>query len=80
MTAITVENSCIRVTVELLRNRLGIEATRAQDEAHKSLQAEAYFNHYYHQSRANIDGWHIEIIGELPNQVGLSRLQPQEGK
>ena len=70
------ECATLEKTVSLLLNRLGVDATAAMDKALKSLQTQAEVERHYYQSRANIDGWEIEVIGDLPAYVGLSRLTP----
>lgn len=71
------ECATLEKTVSLLLNRLGVDATAAMDKALKSLQTQAEIERHYYQCRANIDGWEIEVIGDLPAYVGLSRLAPE---
>ncbi|MEH8203995.1 hypothetical protein Q7I36_21605, partial [Aeromonas veronii] len=71
-------NTQLETRVELLLNRIGINATEALDKARHALQAQANIAHHYHMCRANMTGWKIEVIGELPAQVGLSRLLPKD--
>ncbi len=72
------ERRQLETRVELLLNRIGINATEALDKARHALQAQANIAHHYHMCRANMTGWKIEVIGELPAQVGLSRLLPKD--
>ncbi|BBS17470.1 hypothetical protein WP8W19C03_17040 [Aeromonas veronii] len=68
----------LETRVNLLLNRIGINATEALDKARHALQAQANITHQYHICRANMTGWQIEVIGKLPAQVGLSRLLPKD--
>ncbi|WP_434666815.1 hypothetical protein [Aeromonas sp. NJAU223] len=68
----------LETRVELLLSRIGIDATEALDKARHAVQAQANIAHHYHMCRANLAGWEIKVIGELPTHVGLSKLLPRD--
>lgn len=70
------EMQTLKTTVDLWCNRVGVSATNALEKARAFLEFWAGVSRRYHEKRGCLDGWHIEVIGELPNQVGLSRLRP----
>lgn len=65
--------------IRLQRNLEGVTADDAIEVAYKSLSGERDLEIRYRTNRANTDGWQIEILGELPEQIGLCRVV-QEGE
>jgi hypothetical protein len=65
--------------MDLRMGKLGDEAAAdaAMTQAEDSLNFCRNIDRNYLKSRADMDGWQIEVIGEMPDQIGLSRYSTE---
>ncbi|WP_196160882.1 hypothetical protein [Reinekea sp. G2M2-21] len=62
-------------TIKLKRSTNPDKAIVAIESAQRSLAFWSNLDIEYRKAHANMDGWLIEIIGEMPSQIGLCRYQ-----
>ena len=68
-----------KILMDLRMGKLGDEAAAdaAMTQAEDSLNFCRNIDRNYLKSRPDMDGWQIEVIGEMPDQIGLSRYSTE---